>query len=435
MDSQETRRSTQVIRVLYNCILMLALPFLLPSLYKRKPGKPSVDARWKEHFGITPKLNNRDNKAIIWIHAVSVGEVIAITPLIKKLSSQQPDKKLLITTTTATGAQQAAALSDIAEHRYMPLDLSFAVKRFLKTIQPQQLIIVETELWPNTLVCVSNANIPISVVNARLSDKSFRGYKKVQPLFNLIAPCLSKVICQHEDDAQRFHKLGITLDQLSVSGSIKYDISISPELWRKGHELRQELGTSRPIWIAASTHQGEDEKILTAHAQVLESFPSALLILVPRHPERFNDVMALSGKKFETTRRTNHDRVSDKTQVYLADTMGEMMVLLGSADVCFMGGSLLGDKVGGHNLLEPAALAKPTLIGPSYFNFADITRQLSENNACQIVESEAVLAQAIIDLFNDPQNIQTKGKAALEVVERNQGALDFILNEIVQRKP
>ncbi|NOH80834.1 3-deoxy-D-manno-octulosonic acid transferase [Vibrio sp. RE86] len=423
-----------MIRLIYTCLLVLALPFLLPGLYKRKLGKPSVGKRWKEHFGVTPTLHNPSHKPIIWVHAVSVGEVIAISPLMRKLSEQHPNTKLLITTTTATGAQQASKLCDIVEHRYMPLDFPFAVKRFLKVIQPQQMIIVETELWANTLTCVSRLNIPITVVNARLSEKSFQGYKKIQPLFNLIAPCLHKVICQHEDDASRFQKLGVPQSKISVSGSIKYDISVLPEQFSKAEELRRELGNKRPIWIAASTHQGEDEKLLTAHSRILESLPSALLILVPRHPERFNDVMNLASAKFNTVRRTEPSRVDDNTQVYLADTMGEMMVLLGSCDVCFMGGSLLGDKVGGHNLLEPAALAKPTLIGPSYFNFADITKQLTSVGACKVVDSEQEIARVLVELFLNPEEMKMKGSAALDVVERNQGALDCTLNEIGKLK-
>lgn len=419
-----------MIRLIYTCLLVLALPFLLPGLHKSKLGKPSIGKRWKEHFGFTPVLHNPNNKPIIWVHAVSVGEVIAISPLIKKLSEQQPDKKLLITTTTATGAQQASKLCDIAEHRYMPLDFPFAIKRFLKVVQPQQMIIVETELWVNTLTCVSGFNIPTTVVNARLSEKSFQGYKKVQPLFNLITPCLDSVICQHDDDAVRFQKLGVPQSKVSVSGSIKYDISVLPEQLSKAEELRRELGSTRPVWIAASTHQGEDEKLLAAHTRVLESLPSALLILVPRHPERFNDVMNLASAKFNTVRRTGESRVDENTQVYLADTMGEMMVLLGSCDVCFMGGSLLGDKVGGHNLLEPAALARPTLIGPSYFNFTDITKQLTSAGACKIVESEQEIVRALVELFLNPEDMKMKGDTALDVVERNQGAINFTLNEI-----
>ncbi|ANW24215.1 3-deoxy-D-manno-octulosonic acid transferase [Vibrio coralliilyticus] len=419
-----------MIRALYTFLLVIALPFLLPSLYKHKLGKPSVGTRWKEHFGLTPSLNNPENKPVIWVHAVSVGEVIAASPLIKKIHQAQPNAKILVTTTTPTGAKQAENLKEYAEHRYMPLDFTFAVKAFLKVVRPKQLIIVETELWPNTLITVSKKHIPITVVNARLSDKSFRGYSKVKPLFNLLSPSLSKVICQHKDDARRFENLGVPQSKIFVSGSIKFDISISSEQSIKGKQLRCELDSFRPIWIAASTHQGEDEKILAAHSQVLQHVPNALLILVPRHPERFNDVMVKCSELFTTVRRTGNSTVSSSTQVYLGDTMGEMLTLIGASDVCFMGGSLLGNKVGGHNLLEPAALAKPTLTGPSYFNFSDITKQLVASNSCQIINSESELAEKIIELFHSTDLRDEQGQAALSVVERNRGALKNTIQHI-----
>ncbi|MCG9683913.1 lipid IV(A) 3-deoxy-D-manno-octulosonic acid transferase [Vibrio sp. Isolate23] len=423
-----------MIRVLYTLLLVIALPFLLPSLYKHKLGKPSVGSRWKEHFGFTPSLNNPEKKPVIWIHAVSVGEVIAASPLIKKIHQARPNAKILVTTTTPTGAKQAENLKEYAEHRYMPLDFTWAVKTFLKTVRPKQLIIIETELWPNTLIAVSKQNIPITIANARLSDKSFRGYTKIKPLFDNFSPALSQVICQHKDDAKRFEKLGIPQSKVYVSGSIKFDISISAKQLETANRLRSELGYSRPIWIAASTHEGEDEKILAAHSQVVEHVPNALLILVPRHPERFNDVMVQCSEHFTTVRRTTKVAVTENTKVYLGDTMGEMLTLIGASDVCFMGGSLIGSKVGGHNLLEPAALSKPTLTGPSYFNFADITQQLLAENSCQIINSESDLADKIILLLQSPALRGEQGQAALDVVERNRGALEKTVQYIFGEK-
>ncbi|MCG9597803.1 lipid IV(A) 3-deoxy-D-manno-octulosonic acid transferase [Vibrio sp. Isolate25] len=423
-----------MIRALYTLLLAIALPFLLPSLYKHKLGKPSVGSRWKEHFGFTPSLNNPEKKPVIWIHAVSVGEVIAASPLIKKIHQAQPNAKILVTTTTPTGAKQAENLKEYAEHRYMPLDFTWAVKTFLKTVRPKQLIIIETELWPNTLIAVSKQNIPITIANARLSDKSFRGYTKIKPLFDSFSPALSQVICQHKDDAKRFEKLGIPQSKVYVSGSIKFDISISAKQLETANRLRSELGYSRPIWIAASTHEGEDEKILAAHSQVVEHVPNALLILVPRHPERFNDVMVQCSEHFTTVRRTTKVAVTENTKVYLGDTMGEMLTLIGASDVCFMGGSLIGSKVGGHNLLEPAALSKPTLTGPSYFNFADITQQLLTANSCQIINSESDLADKIILLLQSPALRGEQGQAALNVVERNRGALEKTVQYIFGEK-
>ncbi|GAK22945.1 3-deoxy-D-manno-octulosonic-acid transferase [Vibrio sp. JCM 19052] len=388
-----------LIRIFYTLLLALASPFLLFGLYKGKPNKPKFGQRWKEHFGITPKLETTERP--IWIHAVSVGESIAAIPLIKELKKQKPTQPILVTTTTSTGAEQIAKLGDLVEHRYMPIDFGFAVKGFLKAIQPKQMLIIETELWPNTLNVVHNAEVPITVVNARLSEKSCRNYAKVQPLFDLLHPCIDKLLCQTESDAERFERLGIKKSKLFVTGSIKFDIQISEDTKEKGKALRSELGLDRPVWIAASTHKGEDEQVLETHRQVLVSQPNTLLILVPRHPERFNDVFELCQYQgFETARRTGQEEVTTSTQVYLGDTMGEMLILIGAADICFMGGSLAGDKVGGHNVLEPAALGVPSITGPSYYNFTEIVNLLVENSLCEVAKNSDEVAYKLCSHFS-----------------------------------
>ncbi|MDA0132335.1 lipid IV(A) 3-deoxy-D-manno-octulosonic acid transferase [Vibrio harveyi] len=411
-----------LIRILYTLLLTIASPFLLFGLYKSKPNKPKFGQRWKEHFGITPKLTS-DEKPI-WIHAVSVGESIAATPFIKALKEQNPEQPILVTTTTSTGAEQIAKLGDLVEHRYMPIDFAFAVKRFLKTTQPKQMLIIETELWPNTLNEVHKAGIPISVINARLSEKSCSNYAKVQPLFNLMLPCLTQVLCQTESDANRFERLGVDKDKLKVTGSIKFDIQISDDVKEKSKILRQELGQNRPVWIAASTHKGEDEQVLAAHKRVLESHPGALLILVPRHPERFDDMYDLCQQQgFETVRRTTQENVANSTQVYLGDTMGEMLLLLGAADICFMGGSLVGDKVGGHNVLEPAILKKVVITGPSYFNFKDIVNDLIQANGMLVSKDSAGIGNHLTHLISEPHSQHVYGQNAYEYAVKNQGAL------------
>lgn len=389
-----------LVRIVYTLLLALASPLLLFGLYKSKPNKPQFGSRWKEHFGITPKLKSNDKP--IWIHAVSVGESIAATPLIKALKEQNPEQSILVTTTTSTGAEQIAKLGDLIEHRYMPIDFGFAIKGFLKAVQPKQMLIIETELWPNTLHNVHKAGIPITVVNARLSEKSCQNYAKIQRLFNQLHPCLTQVLCQTDSDAERFERLGVEKKKLSVTGSIKFDIQISEQVKQQGQQLRAQLGNDRPIWIAASTHKGEDEQVLDAHRQVLKSHPNALLILVPRHPERFDDVFTLCQQQgFNTVRRTSTHAVETNTQVYLGDTMGEMLTLIGAADICFMGGSLIGDKVGGHNVLEPAALGVPIINGPSFFNFKEIVHEMKQNNLIKIVKNEDELARAIVALIKD----------------------------------
>lgn len=417
-----------IIRFIYTVLLSLVAPFLLYGLFRRKSGKPSVGVRWKEHFGVAPHLSTSDSP--LWIHAVSVGETIAATPLIKQIKQRYPNKTILLTTTTPTGAKQAEALSDWVEHRYMPIDYGFAVKRFIRQFQPSQLLIIETELWPNTLHQVHKSGIPVTVINARLSDKSYRGYHRVLPLFRQMVPSLTKVLCQYQDDADRFEKLGVPSSNLIVTGSIKFDIEISPETTQKSLELRTFLSKERPIWIAASTHQGEDEIILSAHQKLLTSIPNALLILVPRHPERFESVEAIAKATFETVTRTGGQSIHASTNVYLGNTMGEMLVLLGASDVCFMGGSLVGKKVGGHNLLEPAAMAKPTLIGPSYYNFKDITELLNSAEACRIVQDIDELSDSLHQLLDDTNLAKEMGKRALDIVTQSSGALEATINQL-----
>ncbi|MEZ8653480.1 lipid IV(A) 3-deoxy-D-manno-octulosonic acid transferase [Vibrio splendidus] len=410
-----------LIRLIYTLILSLASPLLLYGLYKSKPGKPSFGKRWKEHFGITPQTQG---KSPIWIHAVSVGESIAAIPIIKQLKQRDPNQAIIVSTTTSTGAEQIDKLGDLVEHRYMPIDFSWCIRGFLKTVQPKQMLIMETELWPNTLHCVTKAGIPISVLNARLSERSCQRYAKFQAVFDLLAKNLSQVLCQYPSDAERFARLGLDKSSVHVTGSIKFDIEVSSEQIEKGRALREQVGFERDVWIAASTHQGEDEIVLDAHRQLLKDNPSALLMIVPRHPERFNQVTELAKQhQFNTITRTSQQPITSDIEVYIADTMGEMLVLLGGADVCFMGGSLVGDKVGGHNLLEPAALQLPLLNGPSYFNFGEITDKLLEANAVVICQDSQDIAGQLQQLFKQSELRKTKGLAAYQVVEQNRGAL------------
>ncbi|WP_162922484.1 lipid IV(A) 3-deoxy-D-manno-octulosonic acid transferase [Aliivibrio sp. EL58] len=418
-----------MLRFFYTILLFLLSPILLYSLYKKKDGKPPFHLRWKEHFGFSPPLKSKERP--IWIHAVSVGEAIAAAPIINALKKQNPAQPILVTTTTSTGAEQIEKLGNLVEHRYMPIDFCFAVRRFLKTTRPENMLIMETELWPNTLHTVAKFGIPISVLNARLSNKSFLGYKKIQPLFNLLSKHLTHICCQYQDDAERFIALGVNNEKVHVTGSVKFDIDITQQIRKSGIDLRIQLGEERPIWIAASTHKGEDEQILAAHASLINNTPNALLILVPRHPERFNSAFELCQNfNFRTIKRTSKQIVTENTQVYLGDTMGEMLTLIGASDICFMGGSLLGDKVGGHNILEPVALGKPSLTGPSYFNFQEITQQLINNNTVTISHNATELTDSLISIFQNEQYRNFLRKNALSFMKKNTGAVMKTLQQI-----
>ncbi|MHA2939807.1 lipid IV(A) 3-deoxy-D-manno-octulosonic acid transferase [Vibrio sp. RC27] len=412
-----------VVRFIYTLLLILISPVFLWSLYKTKPGKPSIGQRWPEHFGFTPSV---DSDSPIWIHAVSVGEVLAINPFIRELKKQHPELAIVLTTTTSTGAEQALKLEGMVEHRYMPLDFAWCVSRFIKTVQPSQLIIMETELWPNTLAMTTKHKVPVSVVNARLSQRSYSRYAKFGSLFSsLLGRCISHIYCQTQADADRFNLLGIPRDALTVTGSMKFDITVPDSAHVEGKKLRKLLGEDRPVWIAASTHKGEDEQLLEIHRHVVKQCPEALLIIVPRHPERFDSVAKLIvDAGWRLARRTQSKQDLADTEVYLADTMGEMFTLLCASDVCFMGGSLLGDKVGGHNLLEPAAVGIPSIIGPSYYNFKEITELLVEVNGCKVGLSPGDIKNYVLNMFTrDFERIES-AEQARTALQKNYGAIN-----------
>lgn len=405
-------------RLLYTLLIYLAAPLVLWLLYRPKPGKPGFGARWPEHLGWVP--GTRQPRPL-WIHTVSVGESIAAMPLIKAIRAAHPELPLLVTTTTRTGADQVARLGELVEHRYAPLDYPGAVARFLDRVDPCGLLIMETELWPNWLAACGRRRIPVAVLNARLSERSCQRYQKVHGPFQVLTRPLSLILCQHRDDQARFRRLGVPAERLAVTGSLKFDIRLDEAKVAEGQALRRQLG-GRPVWIAASTHQGEDEQVLAAARAVLVSHPDALLVLVPRHPERFEAVAALCrADGWTLARRSRGEAIGADTHIYLGDTMGELPVLFQLCDLAFMGGSLV--PVGGHNLLEPASLGKPCLIGPHYFNFGDITRQLLDRKGGLIVADAGELGEQVSALLGDEPRRQRMGMAAFDVVAANQGAL------------
>lgn len=418
-----------MMRLLYTLLLILASPILLIGLYKKKEGKPTFGSRWKEHFGFTPPLNSQCSP--IWIHAVSVGEVVAATEIIKSIKDRYPDEKILLTTTTSTGAQQAKNLGDLIEHRYMPIDFTWLIKRFLKIVKPKTMLIMETELWPNTLHCVSKMDIPVAVLNARLSERSYQRYRKIGSLFRSLIDNLELVLCQNQNDAQRFIGLGVPERKTKTTGSVKFDIKISDDIIEKGKDLRKTLGETRPVWIAASTHKGEDEKLLAAHKKLLKQLPDALLILVPRHPERFSQVADLvNSHSLQAVKRSDNITLSNETQVYIGDTMGEMLTLIGASDLCVMCGSFIGSKVGGHNVLEPAALGIPTITGPSYFNFQNIVDQLVSIDGCIVTQNTDSLVEELSTLFDNDSYRSSLGYNAKTYITHNQGAVDSTIHYI-----
>lgn len=419
-----------IIRILYTILLVLVCPIFLFGLYKKKPNKPKYGKRWQEHFGIVSKLKTKERP--LWIHAVSVGEALVAISLIKRIKEDDPDVSILVTTTTSTGAEQIEKLGDIVEHRYMPIDFPLCINNFLKIVNPKKLIIIETELWLNTILAVSKKNIPIYLINARLSVHSKNSYRRFQYFFNLINKKIDCIICQSKNDFDNFLSLGIPKKNLYISGSIKYDITPSIEHINKGNKFKHSLGLERPIWVAASTHEGEDELILKAHQYILDMLPNALLIIVPRHPERFDSVFHLSQCQFKTQRRSREQVPSIDTQVYIADSMGEMYVLLSASNICFMAGSLLGKKVGGHNVLEPISINIPTITGPSNYNFKDIVDQLVNSYGIVICQTPNEIANEVIDILTNEKKRHELINNAQKVLNQNKGSIDKTVNMIIK---
>lgn len=406
-------------RRLYTVIIYGLTPYFILRLFWLGRKFPSYKARIAERFAY---FKAPSQACEIWLHAVSVGEVIAAIPLIKQLQQKFPDKQIVVTTMTPTGSERVrAAFADSVFHVYLPYDYPSAIKRFIKQIQPKTLIIMETELWPNLIHCCAQKSIPVIIANGRLSERSSRGYAKIKSLMKGTLANIDLILAQGEADANRFVTLGADQNRVQTCGSIKFDISIPQEIKSKGNELRQALGKDRAVWVAGSTHEGEEEQILQAFHIIKEKCPQSVLILVPRHPQRFDAVAELCRKdNFKTVLRTenNYDKPLD---ILVGNTMGELLVYYAASDVAFVAGSLI--EHGGHNVLEPAALALPLLSGPHVFNFTAINDLLLAENAIIHVADAKQLAATMIELFEHPQQGQEMGANALQVFEKNQGAL------------
>ena len=417
-------------RTLYTLLFHLGLPLVALRLWLRARKAPAYRQRIGERFAVGLPAMQRGG---IWVHAVSVGESIAAAPMIRALLAQYPGLPVTVTCMTPTGSERIKAVfasEPRIQHCYLPYDLPWAAGRFLDHVQPRLGIIMETELWPNHIHQCARRNIPVVLANARLSERSARGYARFAGLTRPMLAAMSWFAVQTEAEARRFRDLGARPECVAVTGSIKFDLSIDPQLPEQAAQLREQWqATGRPVWIAASTHAGEDESVLAAHRQLLSSHPDALLILVPRHPERFNSVHELCQQQgFTTVRRSSGQVVTPDTSVLLGDTMGELLFLYALADSAFVGGSLVPN--GGHNLLEPAALAKPVLSGPHLFNFLEIAALLRQAGALEEVGDPVALAMAVQRLFDQPQLARSMADAGLGVMTANQGALQRLLDGV-----
>lgn len=422
-------------RTLYTLLFHLGLPLVAIRLWLRARKAPAYARRIGERFAINLPAMQPGG---IWVHAVSVGESIAAAPMIRALLERYPQLPITVTCMTPTGSERIQALfagEPRIQHCYLPYDLPWAAARFLNRVQPKLAVIMETELWPNHIHQCAKRGIPVALANARLSARSAKGYGRFARLTRPMLAEMSLIAVQTETEAERFRQLGARPECVEVTGSIKFDLSINPQLLDDARELREQWqAQARPVWIAASTHEGEDEIVLAAHRRLLNQYPNALLILVPRHPERFNAVFELCRREgFATVRRSSGEAVNAATQVMLGDTMGELLFLYALADTAFVGGSLVPN--GGHNLLEPAALAKPVLSGPHLFNFLEISALLRDAGALEEVDDAQGLALAVQRLFELPQDARRMGQAGLKVMQLNQGALQRLLDGLGRLLP
>ena len=405
----------------YRLALYLFLPVLLMRLVLRGFSNPGYWRRWRERFALDRKSLH---PADLWVHAVSVGEVRAASPLILAILERSPGLRVVVTTMTPTGADQLRkSLQDKVRHCYAPYDYPGAVARFLARVRPSLLIVLETEIWPNIVTACHRHDTPVIFTNARMSARSHRGYRYLQ---SLIGPVLAKISgfgVQSQADAERLIDLGALASRVTVTGSIKFEVQLSPSLREVALVERRQWGSAREVWVAGSTHDGEEEMLLAVYDTAKRQHPKLLLVLAPRHPERFAAVVRLCRRAgYAVVRRTEQQgAIPHNTDIYVADTMGELPMFYSASDVAYVGGSWT--PVGGHNILEVCAVGVPVLFGPYMFNFSEISKIVLQREAGRQVKTPNELAAALHEYLDDANLRFATGEAGRVVVEENRGAL------------
>ena len=422
-----SKKNTSIYRLIYSFVLYLSAPVIFLRLWRKGKKLPAYRERWGERLALFSALPEEPR---IWLHAVSVGEVNAAAALIENLLTKT-NHKILVTTTTPTGSSLLQSrFEDRVEHVYFPYDFPRVIKRFLRKIKPSICVVMETELWPNCFYYCQQHKVPVVIVNARLSEKSVLRYQKLSALTRSTLQSTQKIFAQGRADAERFVKLGAQTSSVTVIGNLKFDIQLPSEVRQQGAELRNQWPDYHFIWIAASTHADEEARLINVHKELLAAIDKSLLVIVPRHPDRFNevaDICVKSGLKFTT--RSSAGLLKEDTRVYLADTLGELNILYGAVDAAFVAGSFA--DIGGHNPLESAAHGIPVITGPVMHNFAEIYHNMFEQNAAQKVNNEKDLLSFLIKLSTDTRYRQASGQAANAFLEENSGGLDVVSEYII----
>lgn len=407
-------------RVFYSSLFYLLIPFILIRLIWRSIKAPAYRYRWSERFAL---YNKEFPRNVIWFHAVSVGEAEALFPLAKQMLQHHPDAKLLITTTTPTGsARVKAVMQESVEHVYLPYDIPGAVNRFMRCFEPRIAVIMETEIWPNLFACCGKNKVPLYIINARLSEKSANGYRKIPFLISPALACVKLIAAQTQDDAKRFIAIGTKHEKVRTLGNIKFDVEVPNEIIEQGSRLKADLFGDRFVWLIASTHKNEEMIFLEIYKEIKLKIPELLLVIVPRHPERFGEVKKLCEQYQQAlVTRTSDEICRQDTDIYLVDTMGELKMFYAASDAAFVGGSMV--PIGGHNILEAAAVGTPVLFGPYMANFKEIAEGVLQQDAAIQCRNENEIASAIVALYSDPANRQLLAEKGKAFVRQNQGAI------------
>lgn len=414
-------------RSLYTLLIYLAMPLVLIYLLARGLRSGDYLERWRERFG---RFEAPARQGGIVVHAVSMGEVNAASMMVRELARRFPADPLCLTTLTPTGSARVRELfGDSVFHVFVPFDLPGAVRRFLDRVRPRLVVIMETEIWPNLYHAAAARGIPILIVNARISEHSIGGYRRLRGLTGTALRQVSAIGAQSPLDRQRLLEIGALEEQLTVTGNMKFDVRVPPSLAEQGEAIRMAWGAQRPVVVAGSTHEGDERVLLTAFGRLLTVVPDALLVLVPRHPERFGRAAQLARQAgLGVALRSAGLSCPADAQCFIVDAMGELLLFYAACDVAFVGGSL--EPVGGHNVLEPAALSKPVVFGPHTANFAEITEQMLGCGAALRVADAAELEAALLRLCADPDQRDRMGQSGARLVRSGQGAVDRTLELI-----